>query len=467
MARRVVSRRTVETTWSCSACRHKNRGRDVVCSSCGKPKHADEQFVIDKTAPTVTDPALLAKAAAGYHWNCRYCQAQNPGNKHECEQCGAHFNGHIDKIFGPKRTNDAPEELKSSQPQRSAEAEFAHVIGKSAYEWSKRSPDPHPTFGDPRPEPKEDADTWRCACTIVNWGTATECTSCGAPQREVKVVLQGGGFRDAPKIVVEAAPSMALPPDPPPDPPHEDFAPRFPAHAAGSVGRLIGAAVVVGIALVATLCVWLFTPHRTTATVSSATWQYERILENRVTTHHQGWDHPISAYNVHCEERQHGTEDCNAEDCNCRDVPEDCNPHDCDCHEECEDEGNGFASCSTTCETCYETCYEEECETCYDQCPVYDDWCDYDQDRWVRDDYEVTSGHGPETRWGGRLRASGDRQRIRELAHYHVEFATNGSSYPHEPADLAEYSRYREGAVWTVETNVFGSVWPLHEGSEQ
>lgn len=85
----------VEHTWLCSACQATNRGRDLKCTHCGKPKESSEKYDESNATskPAVTDAKALTEATRGINWTCEYCRYENRGDLTECGKCGASRNG--------------------------------------------------------------------------------------------------------------------------------------------------------------------------------------------------------------------------------------------------------------------------------------------------------------------------------------------------------------------------------------
>lgn len=82
----------IEMTWNCSACRRQNLGRHKECVQCGKPKGADEPFIMPAdpgNAVRVNDAMLLRMASAGPDWQCAYCQSMQRSLEGKCMRCGA------------------------------------------------------------------------------------------------------------------------------------------------------------------------------------------------------------------------------------------------------------------------------------------------------------------------------------------------------------------------------------------
>jgi hypothetical protein len=81
----------IEMLWRCT-CKHENRGHDMVCAICGRPRSEKEEFYMPgDTSPdaAVTEPDLLREATAGADWSCRYCRSNQRKLDGTCAQCGA------------------------------------------------------------------------------------------------------------------------------------------------------------------------------------------------------------------------------------------------------------------------------------------------------------------------------------------------------------------------------------------
>lgn len=309
---------------------------------------------------------------------------------------------------------------------------------------------------------------------VAKAGANTTCPNCGGECRADAVQCFGCGAsleKDAPKPV-RAAPQMV-----------DEPLPAAPRTLFGASVIMTGLAIF-GAAVVVILGVWLLMPHEVEAKVSTIAWKYEVQLKDLVTLHEEDWDSPIDAYNVRCEQRQHGTEDCKPHDCNphkvdcnpykCNPHQERCNPHDCNCTKsvgDCHDLDNGFEECDEVvdCDTCYDecteydTCYEKctEYDTCYEQCPVYDDWCAYDRDRWLPGLRDTTAGTSHDVHWPT-LDAHGDQQRAKKTEQYTVTFLIDGEPHTFAPTSLTEFTKYTPGEAWIVNLSMLGSVEPLH-----
>lgn len=97
----------IEMLWFCGTCNHRNLGRDMKCSACGKPKEDEEYVMPDDVshAAAVTDPELLRKANAGPNWTCTFCGCDQRRLDGSCAQCGAGQ----DRSEKPPRDRTPPE----------------------------------------------------------------------------------------------------------------------------------------------------------------------------------------------------------------------------------------------------------------------------------------------------------------------------------------------------------------------
>jgi len=227
-------------------------------------------------------------------------------------------------------------------------------------------------------------------------------------------------------------------------------------------------AVAVTIATLASVWFgyWLLVPREVDAKISQISWEYTKHLKQRETHHGSGWEDemPSSHFNDSCETRQHGTEDCNAHDCNPHQVGHSCNAHDCNCSTQCTDQGNGYSQCSESCSTCYDTCYETEYDTCYDQCDVYEEWCEYDYYTWPIIKTETASGvNNHDMKWPA-LEKTGENQKIDSISRFEVKFQDikdDTERWDLHPKDANEFTLYTAGDHWKIKVNRAGMIWPL------
>jgi len=238
------------------------------------------------------------------------------------------------------------------------------------------------------------------------------------------------------------------------------------------------------ISLILFLC-WFFIPHKVEAEVSSVRWEYTAELRQKTLMHGEDWGNRTSgtyfntaksdgygprddSFNVMCEGRRSGTENCNPYDCNFHEVSYDCNcqSYDCNCttHKSCTDKGNGFSDCSevescSTCNKC-DTCTRTEHDTCYHQCDVYKDWCTYDYYDWPVVATEKTSGQDLNVYWP-KLEAKGADQRLDKTEVYDTILVREDKTWKYEPKSLNEFKTFPSGARWLIKVNRAGQVWPI------
>lgn len=84
--------RTIEMTWTCSACQTVNLGRYTTCQNCGDPKDPGEQYQMPTdtaSAASVVAPDLLEVAKSGPNWHCPYCGSDQRASDGGCSRCGA------------------------------------------------------------------------------------------------------------------------------------------------------------------------------------------------------------------------------------------------------------------------------------------------------------------------------------------------------------------------------------------
>lgn len=301
----------------------------------------------------------------------------------------------------------------------------------------------------------DDGAFWECKrCKYFNERKLTHCKRCGCPEVEPTNPEQ-----EHP----EATPPPLPPPErqqrPPPPPREERHVAAPQTNALAAMLPIVGV-VFAGAATIAFLC-WLLIPREVTAPVARISWEYEVQLQREVPVHDEGWDPPSDAYNLQCAERQRGTKECNAHDCEHAKV--DCNAHECEpCTksvdtDHCEDEGNDIIVCPEliTCETCYDKCAPHDVD--YEECPVFDDWCAYDHDVWTDDRRDSTYGTTHDVHWPA-LKANGPKQRLQKSESYSVYFVIEGEELKFKPQSLQDFRSYSPGDTCTVNVNRVGIV---------
>ena len=82
----------IEMLWGCSACNASNRGRDMSCSKCGRPKDdKSPEWMPGDTSPmaAVVEPEHVRMASAGENWKCQFCGVSVRAFELACTECGA------------------------------------------------------------------------------------------------------------------------------------------------------------------------------------------------------------------------------------------------------------------------------------------------------------------------------------------------------------------------------------------
>lgn len=212
------------------------------------------------------------------------------------------------------------------------------------------------------------------------------------------------------------------------------------------------------------LLVYLFTPIRTTATVSDMHWTRTENLEERHLRHGDGWrsSAPSSAFDFeNCHQRQNGTEDCHPYECRVRNESYECNctggdSYECNCRTSCTSNRNGSATCSQSCSTCRtpvrcSTCTRRVSDTCYEQCPTYAEYCNYKYYTWDVINRAIMSEHNNTPQWP-ELPVH-ENQRIIRDENYRVILINNNSPHQtfNESVRLNMFTRFRTGQQWEIE----------------
>jgi len=340
-------------------------------------------------------------------------------------------------------------------------------------------------------------NTWACtSCRHVNRGRDMLCAECGSPKDKSEddaIAPEGAAPVVDPELLKKAVagpnrlcrfcdsqnraldgkcPQCGAPREEPvrekPSTPTPSFDRAVASYAvtrtaASPAEASNGGSIFIGVAaLLLTSClvywgVWLFKPHRTHATVTSASWSVTKNLLTRTTLHGSDWGSPYGAFNVSCQTRYYGTTSCNAYDCNFRQESYECRPHRCNCstYDTTTPMRNGFSKVTTheRCNTCYDMCSRQTHDTCWHQCPVYRDWCGYDYYTWPVTDTQTTSGTGQDIH--DPVLQAGEFQKIDQREIFKVRFEHKHFIWDLSPT-RADYGRYTIGSDWSVEVTHAG-----------
>jgi hypothetical protein len=270
------------------------------------------------------------------------------------------------------------------------------------------------------------------------------CGFCGSQQREVgDKCTNCGGERGKGRSLADAPASV------------DDDTPAPPKR-----GRWIALAVASVVGAGGGGAAWMLVPHEVQATVSRMAWTYTASLERKTLAHRSGWGSPGGAFNVHCQRRQSGTEQCNPYTCGTTTESYACGSYDCNCRQRTTKLKNGFSKVEEVCSTCTKQCQRQVPKTCYHECPVYRDWCSYDVYEWPVVETKQTSGDSAVTTWPV-LTANGPDEQVSKNERYEVEFLRGGKRYKWTPPDLASFARFRKDAAWVIKVTGAGDVEPV------
>jgi hypothetical protein len=109
-----------EGWWDCTYCSTPNRGREMHCQACGKPRDPSIQFYIPEVEPEVTDEQLAAIAKGGADWTCSFCGTDNRAAMTSCRQCSADKGDSIaraEKILKAGETGKEPPRSESNSQE--------------------------------------------------------------------------------------------------------------------------------------------------------------------------------------------------------------------------------------------------------------------------------------------------------------------------------------------------------------
>ncbi len=364
-------------------------------------------------------------------WVCSSCQSKQLGRHMKCQSCGS---------AKEKDEKDIVPEAATAQT----------VTNPELLKKAKDGPD------------------WECEyCNGRVRNAEGQCSNCAATRAALQKdaeAIAGDWKRvgDDLRSVLPPSPGSAPPPPraayrPPP-------IPKDPAPWPLILG-LGGAMLVLG------LITLLLIPREVNASISGISWVYTADLRQKTQKHGTDWGSPSesSAFNVSCNKKYYGDEDCHPHDCRPHSESYECNctSEECNCHESCSSNGNGFSTCTTRCSTCRScsTCSRTVYDTCYDQCPVYKNWCEYDYYAWPVISTNQTAGTTHEVKWPD-LAANGPDQRLDRTEKYKVAFTDGKDNWTHTPWSYAEFQKFSTGETWKLKVRRIGSVEPLEKVSE-
>lgn len=492
---------TVEHTWTCGnhPCNTVNPFRNDKCSGCGQPKGAGHK----EHVPTDMSYENRVKNTTRFDdkrpdWFCSYCvgHTRNPVSALVCKECGSAMG---EKKGDARKGQDTtvggmvidptvpPADSFWSVPSRGSwkdEPEAVRAVDSEVRAVPVLCAD-HPLMVDPETEKRRES--------LAAYDFAAPTALPAVPEQKV-IVAHGAHYRD-----VKYEPVASNEWDEDFDPRSLIKSPRKQASAwisenAGTAGIIFGVlAVLAGIIYG---CVWLFSWHPTTATVTETTWRYHVDLHRREVRHDSDWknNEPAHAFNESCHEEIRSYHQCNPYQCNPHQVSFECNCRDdrnCTsrpvCSTSCSNSGNGSSSCSERCrneESCTtnrvcQTCYRTEYDTCYEQCPDYDQKCEFDFPVWpaIQAADTMNTDHTlvrPELSAPGNVACPGDPETLYianpgvtlctvDSVRFHATFdAGEVGRFPVVPRSLSEYDRYQIGDRWNAQYNHTGMFRPMN-----
>lgn len=336
-------------------------------------------------------------------------------------------------------------------------------------------------------------------CGSSQWNVDKCCKRCGSPahpEEEIKAIeaaselpisrreqdIPGGRDPDAytrrvspdwpPKPVVQRKrPSQVMYEDDFGSHP-EDYLPKR---------RIEAIAILVGvIGLIGLILYLIFHTVAHPATVTATQWTHTTEVQRNQVMHHDGWDPPGDAFNVHNDGRRvhhydHVVDHYDTvsytyqEACGqtCTPIPRNCSttPRNCTSNK------NGSATCTggdTVCTGGGQSCSTKYCsrtgtrqEARYRDDPVYRDYFDWDVWEWVHNRNVVTAGMDtkPYPPTADQIKL-GERERTRDEETYTVTFTDDDDHETHSytPGSLGEFQTLPKGTKKVIDVGTMGGV---------
>lgn len=335
-------------------------------------------------------------------------------------------------------------------------------------------------------------NTWKCSsCGASNQGRSLRCDGCGCrkPASARDIVDANASAVTAPDLLQQAGESvhwvctfcLNRERDPEGRCTHcgaqkagaehsKSLSSRVSARYPSTTWRIY---IAVAAAVLALGCliwgvVWLATPREYDVPVADLSWKYTEKMRVRELRHSAEWGRPgpkgyyqDTPFNVSCQRKYYGQEDCDPYDCEPYQAEEACGNYECNCRTQCKDKGNGFSDCRQECERCTRYCTKTKYRTCYRSCPVYKQWCDFDYFEWPVRTTQETTGTTHQVSWPG-LKPTSDFSRIERSEHYEVRFRCKDEMQTYRPQDLADFRRFSPGDYWRIRIGkVLGGVEPV------
>ncbi len=407
---RIVGTRTIEMMWTCRHCGRRNQGlsgrtgESVRCDGCGADKPASQAYEMPSdtaTAPTVSDPALLALIDAGPNWPCSFCGSSQRATHRSCQACGA-------------SRDHGSHDLKSSAPPPATRSIRATAAA--------------------------------AASTLRTDGASSDHQASAYTQHNdvAEDSYRAGG---SPKLTRPFPTSYA-------------YAALGILGAIGLVAFLVWLFGTHKTEATIERNSWRYTESLRQKTLESgADWRdqmhagaFNAACERRQRGTEDCHPHTCNCHNESYDCRCTGGD---SYDCRCTER-ESCRDN---------GNGSATCTTTRSCDTCYtpkscDTCYQEKCDTCYDQCPVYDDWCTYQYYDWPEIQHAEEHGSGIDVKWPG-LQVRGTDQRLDRAEEYRVQFTDGEHHWTLKPVTYNEYKLYPVGTRHRVEYSRAGQFQVL------
>jgi hypothetical protein len=228
--------------------------------------------------------------------------------------------------------------------------------------------------------------------------------------------------------------------------------------------ELIVGAIVT--ALVGLIWMFFFWQKTIEAEVTATPWERAQVIEQFKTIQSDDWcdDKPSDAYNVSSHRKVHHHEtvvDCY--NCDCHSEQYQSGSHQ-ECHTERQDNGNGSYSTYQVCNSVPDYSTRQVCVDRTHQEPVYEDYCNYNLDRWrPHTKPTMSGGAGQEPTWpklkykkcqGTRL---GCERPGAKSQKYTTKFKDLGDIDTYECEwPQAKWEKYQKGSRWEAIVKVVG-----------
>lgn len=208
--------------------------------------------------------------------------------------------------------------------------------------------------------------------------------------------------------------------------------------------------------------VYMFTPHRTMATVTHMQWSHHAEYQERQVFHGEDWGSPpYDVFDTSCRSKYYGEENCHPRKCNAHTETVQGAAYDCRCKTSCTSKKNGFSNCSERCDTCYRKETRTVYETCYDRCPVYRQWCSYSYYKWIGIKQSTAAGEGTQNITWPQLGVDDQSHRHEYSGTHTVQFLSEEGKTHAYHTNEEEYTKFATGQVWNAEYTYAGTFRPI------